>query len=223
MNELDKIRALMQRRFITTLYHFTHSAHLPYIFSNNEKENGLQATDNLRKVDTLDMITTDVNRYDKCTDAVCCSVSRINYFYFKTARNRERNDSKILYHDWCILAIDAKVIDDTTLFCPFNAATGRGRYITSGAQGFESIFADEVRNIKRYPGTPSNYATDVQAEILVKNKIPVEKIKGIYFSPDMVTMEYYRLKLWLSEQAMSRLNLGIYLPENNYELRDLSF
>ncbi|KRL73243.1 hypothetical protein FC54_GL000777 [Ligilactobacillus saerimneri DSM 16049] len=213
----------MQERNITTLYHFTYSANLPYILDYNEEYNGIQSINKLKEMKTVDANITDSNRYDGHRDYICCSLSRPNKYYFKVAKKR---NSKKVFTDWVVMSIEADIINETTKYCPTNAATGGGKYIGSGFEAFEEMFKDKIE----IPNKPTVYrsknekpknTTDYQAEILIKDKIPIDKIKGIYFDARSVEMEYYRLQLWVNENLMKRLKFGKYSIDN--ETYDLKF
>lgn len=210
------IQQIVKERGITTVYHFTLSTNLPYILGEDENTNGVLATQELKKRQTIALNVTDPNRYDGHPEAISCSISFPNKYYFKAAQ--ERNETE--YQDWVILSIDSKVLDEKTLFSPFNAAISSGRYIGTGPEKFEELFQAEIskpngdifrRPINRSPKLP----TDIQAEALIQKRIPKELINGIYFSSSNVQTEYYRLKLWLGEDELRHLGIGIYETDAN--------
>jgi len=68
-----------------------------------------------------------------------------------------------------------------TKFCPCNAATARGAYIGEGYDAFMSLFAEEVPGVRftrpqtHLPCVPTN----IQAEVLIPDPIPLDAIIGI--------------------------------------------
>lgn len=163
-------------RRITRLCHFTQSRNLAHIFDDPY---GLCSTRTLQECD-MPHNPTDPERLDGRDDLVCCSVQYPNVFYFDRVRNKEP-----FFKDWVVLFIDPKYLwASETNFCPRNAAAGCGRYIAQGYQTFQSLFANSVngagdrifnRQTTRLIGSP----TDIQAEVLVKDPIPLESIIGI--------------------------------------------
>src|SRR5699024_12043953 len=60
------------------------------------------------------------------------------------------------------------IINEGSLFCPFNAAKEKGKHIKQGIEAFKSIFNDQVtiqNRYKRYRNLmmPVNQPTDMQA------------------------------------------------------------
>lgn len=77
MNEFE---IEIQNRNITRLCHFTKSSNLPFILGDGRFEkNGILSTDYIRKSNYLEEL--DKNRFDGCTDCVCCSIQRPNSKY----------------------------------------------------------------------------------------------------------------------------------------------
>jgi hypothetical protein len=74
-------------------------------------------------------------------------------------------------------------------FSPVNAATDGGQHIREGVEALESMFANIVTNrrgiINRPSGREKYLTTDEQAEVLIKNRIPINerynKVKGIRY------------------------------------------
>jgi hypothetical protein len=90
--------------------------------------------------------------------------------------------------NWCVIKINPKYIyASETLFSVTNAASAiaKNQYgVTGDFAKFQKLFSDnlnlKVGNISR--GVLSNkYTTDVQAEVLVKNEIPVVDILEVCF------------------------------------------
>lgn len=143
---MDNFKIEVQKRNITRLCHFTKSSNLPFILGNGKLEkNGILSTDYIKKSKYLEEL--DKNRYDGCTNYVCCSVQRPNskYMYFSQKRAEENGD---LFNQWAILYIDPYIITDTSKFCPVNAATARGKNISSGISAFKNLFANQIVYLK---------------------------------------------------------------------------
>lgn len=69
-----------------------------------------------------------------------------------------------------------------TEFCKFNAATSGGRHVAPGYQTLRSLFEDTVRDRKGLQdrnNKPINLPTCIQAEVLIKDGIPLEDIMEI--------------------------------------------
>jgi hypothetical protein len=85
-----------------------------------------------------------------------------------------------------------------TCFCPCNAARDRGAHIQMGIQGFRSLYAETS------PGIPFSRArnhlpsapTDIQAEVLLKDPIPLDSITAIAVQSELqARQEICRLNL----------------------------
>jgi len=72
-----------------------------------------------------------------------------------------------------------------TEFCKFNAATDRGRHIAPGYQTLTSLFDDTVRDrqgLQDRNSKPINLPTCIQAEVLIRDGIPLTDIMEIVIS-----------------------------------------
>ena len=120
--------------------------------------------------------------------------------------------------EWIIFKINPYIIDDTSLFCPLNAAKECGKYVSEGVEAYESIFLNEgrTRNPKWISSVPSN----LQAEVLIKGIIPINQIKGVIFHENFVDDDIFKLvnqanieirqstDLFDSEKTLKWLNCG---------------
>lgn len=163
----------MKKKGITRLCHFTKSKILPQILNNF---NGILATDTIPEYYRE---TNDKNRYDGKSNYVCCSVEYPNVYYLDRIIDVDR-----FFTEWVIICIDISIIlDSEVLFSKVNAATERGRYIQGGINGFRQMFNEQVgtskRMLTRNKYLPSYCTTDIQAEIMILNKIDKRYIKGI--------------------------------------------
>ena len=193
----------IKKRNITRLCHFTKSSNLPFILGDGEFErNGILSSQYIRGSKYLEEL--DNQRMDNHFDYVCCSVQRPNTRYFKQRRRQEMGN---LFNQWAVLYIDPTIIDDTTLFSPVNAATARGANLQSGLMAFQGLFANPISYLRyghknytsRPMGLPANYPTDIQAEVLIKDRIPKNKIIGVAFPSDTYQVEKQRLSFCLGD------------------------
>lgn len=177
----------MYKKGITRLCHFTLSKNLPFILGDFEGiESGICSTEILdfaRNKNKNDR--NDYNRYDGKRDCICLSVQYPNCFFLEECIIRHPN-----FKDWVILEISTDIIDDNSFFCPVNAATRSGQYITRGIDGLRSLFQQEIPFAAhgtriRYMNHPDNIPTDIQAEILIKDRVPKSYIKGLIFENEV--------------------------------------
>lgn len=194
MNEFE---TEIRNRHITRLCHFTKSSNLPFILGDGRFEkNGILSTDYIRKSNYLEEL--DKKRFDGCTDCVCCSIQRPNSKYMYIRKKESKND---LFHQWAILYIDPSVITSESKFSPVNAATACGENIESEISAFRGMFANPIvykkngtnQQKSRPNNMPLNFTTDEQAEVLIKDRIPKEKIIGVAFPKETYDVEKLRL------------------------------
>ncbi len=187
---MNRIQEICRRRGITRICHFTQSRNLAHIF---DEPYGLHSTRTL-KANDIPHNPTDLERYDGRDDLVCCSIEYPNTYYFSKVRDKER-----LFPDWVVLYIDQTFLwHPDTRFCPCNAAKARGKYIHKEVKGFELLFAQTSPAITfaRKPSHLSSAPTDIQAEVLVPDPIPLDSIAGIAVqSHGQAQREIFRLSL----------------------------
>jgi len=166
------------RRGITRLCHFTQSRNMAHIF---DEPYGLYSTRTLQAND-MPHNPTDSNRYDGRDDLVCCSIEYPNTYYFANVRDHDH-----LFKDWVVLYIKPNFLwHPETEFCPCNAARECGSHIQDGLRGFQSLFEQTspgipfTRNARHLPAAP----TDIQAEVLVADPIPLESVTGVAVQSD---------------------------------------
>lgn len=186
----ENILQEIKSRGISRLCHFTKSKNLAHILNSFD---GILATDNLPD---LYKEVNDNDRYDGKKEYICCSIEYPNVFYLERVK-----DNCKLFKDWIILSIDPKIIlDEDTIFCKVNAATESGRLIKGGVEGFRELYSNEIstskRSIYRTDKMPSACPTDIQAEVMILNKIPKEYIKEIIVPTELQAKEeYVRMKI----------------------------
>lgn len=171
------IQEIVQERNITKLFHFTHSDNLASII-----ENGLLSRSDLDdEGDDYDF--NDSDRIDGHLDAICLSVSFPNAkMFYKYRRLKPGN--------WVVLEVDPSVLwTKDCAFYPTNAASNNVRFndlkLMKGAEAFSALFASEVYGTTRDDYLTAQYTTDVQAEVLVFEKIdPSYIVKYIHPNKD---------------------------------------
>ena len=176
---------ILKARGVTRLCHFTTLQSLTHIIFS---ESGVLASSSIRS-DIKNV--TDEMRYDGELDYVCCSIEYPNSWFLQKAM--EDNADKI-FRDWITLYIDLDILKlKAVKFCPCNASTERGRYITDN---ISALFADPVfckREFYREPNMLSCCPTDGQAEVLIKDSIPREYVIGIAAGNEDVAVRVYAM------------------------------
>lgn len=200
---MNPYQQIVQQRNINYLVHFTKSSNLPFILGDEQ----LQSTPNGIVSDELlpqEIERNDKQRNDQHIEYVCCSVEFPNLLFQYSQKIKQLDE---LFDEWAFIYIDPSIIDNTTLFSPINAATGNGINLDSGPDAFENIFGQKIDYYKKYgqgmrsrevvrpEGLPNNYASSIQAEVMIKDKIPKEYIREIRFPSNTFDYEQSRLKL----------------------------
>ena len=172
-------------RGVTRLCHFTKFQSLTHIISSAD---GIQASNSIRQ-DTKNV--TDTARYDGELDYICCSVQYPNSWFLQKAM---QNNPDRVFKDWVVLYIDLNILKHrNTKFCPCNASKASGAYINNDMDQVESIFSHAVSTFA-YPRSANMLSccpTDGQAEILIKDDIPRDYIKGIAAGDEDVAKRIY--------------------------------
>jgi ssDNA thymidine ADP-ribosyltransferase, DarT len=177
MTMIETIKQEVERRRITRLCHFTPSRNLVHILTGIT---GILATKKLQKDERSVFTSTDLERFDRHEEYICCSIEYPNAWYFDKAKSKDE-----LFKDWVILFINPKYLWlPGTRFCPRNAASGHGRNVAEGEQAFLSMFAESVpgaynRNFTRSNTHLACCPTDNQAEVLIPDQIGTADILAI--------------------------------------------
>ena len=208
---MKRIQEECCKRGIRKLCHFTQSRNLAHIFGDSME---LLSTRTLKDND-MPHNPTDSNRYDGRDDMICCSIEHPNTRYFMLVNKREP-----LFKDWVVLLIKPSHLwDPETCFCPCNAARSNGQYIKKGIDGFMSLYDERIPGISfsRSSGHLLSAPTDIQAEVLVRDPVPLESIIGIAVqSEEQAKREKCRLQL----QGIS-MDKPIYIAPDFFGQRDL--
>jgi hypothetical protein len=172
MSTIEAIKREAERRGITRLCHFTPSRNLVHILTG---ETGILATQSLQTSERSVFTPTDLQRLDRHENYISCSIEYPNVFYFNKAKFRDK-----LFKDWVVLLIKPEYLWLAgTKFCPRNAASGYGSYISQGEKAFLEMFDQSVGGFSRLSKHLISCPTDNQAEVLVPDRIAMEDILAI--------------------------------------------
>jgi len=190
----ERFKEEVARRQITRLVHFTPSINLLSIF----EQGALLSCKQLKqlaveypKLHLDDYIEiNDKLRLDRMEDHINLSVQHPNHWLFRRFREAWHNwcDS------WCVISISPQCLSrEGTLFSISNAPSGYSqRYGIDGSfEKFLSLFQDRVvtgnaynQRILTRSGLADCHPTDVQAEVLVQERLLVREIQEVYFETD---------------------------------------
>lgn len=180
-------------RGIEHLIHFTPTINLLSIFEQGKLlSRALLERFDIDQTDIFDYVefTDDIRFDDK--SYINLSIQHPNSFLFSRFRQKTAGESHVY---WCVLKIDKKYIYNVdTLFSVTNAANSynkRNVGVTGDINKFRMMFANSLPIVTSYGsrtitrnGLKSKYPTDEQAEVLVKNEIPVSDILQVCFKDD---------------------------------------
>ncbi len=178
-----EIATVIAQRNITRLCHMTQINKVVEILCGGD---GILATN---FIEDNDRFRNDRDRLDGKLDYISTSVQYPNVWYY-----RNKKYVNPLVSDWAVLLIDPEVCKDSrTLYCPVNAATGCGAFIQNGAEGFRSMFLENVYGRSRCSNLLACCPTDDQAEVLIYHSIALEWIKGIVFESERTLWKVYSI------------------------------
>jgi len=173
----------ISRRGIEHLIHFTPTINL-YSILEQEKIMSRRVLENLDidQFDILDYVQfTDNVRYDD-KSFINLSISGPNTFLFSKFQERTKDDITI---NWCVLKIDPKhIYEKETKFAVTNAASNAAKSIgvTGDIEKFKMLYGNNINIPFGVRGRiNSKFPTNVQAEVLVKDEIPVGSIFEVCF------------------------------------------
>jgi len=173
----------ISRRGIEYLIHFTPTINL-YSILEQEKLMSRRFLENLdiEQFDILDYVQfTDNVRYDD-KNFINLSISSPNTYLFSKFQERTKEDITI---NWCVLKIDPKhIYEKETKFAVTNAASNSAKSIgvTGDFEKFKMLFANNLNIPFGVRGRiNSKFPTNVQAEVLVRDEIPVDSIIEVCF------------------------------------------
>lgn len=188
-NYLEFEQEIVKRR-IDYLIHFTPTINLLSIFE-------LGKLMSRKLLEEFDVEQTDIFDYVEFTDEVRfddksyinLSIQHPNTFLFNRFRVKTAEN---IHVNWCVITIDKKYIyEKNTLFSITNAANSHNKRnvgVTGDLDKFKRLFDNSINIVTSYNSrtiTRNNlkdkYPTDEQAEVLVKNEIPIEAIINVCF------------------------------------------
>lgn len=179
----------LRRREIQRLLHSTHlTINLPQIFEDGfvDTARGLRE----RLGPKAERLLHDPKRFEQFSvglDYLNCALTVPNfellYARSKAAWPRE----------WVHLTLDVKLLErDDTLFCAVSAAQDSGAHVRSGLEGMREMFAECVYSWSRAE-LHKNEPTHPQAEVLVKHRLPFDRIREILVGDFAIAQEVERL------------------------------
>lgn len=153
---------------VEELIHFTRIENLSSILSA-----GLQSRFKLQEANQY-FLVNDTLRLDNRLNGISLSITHPNQSMFYKYRMASRSNN------WCVIILNPNILLELScLYCKHNAADSRISRLNddflSNKESFLSMFSHEDRNVS----LPKNHTTDVQAEVLCLNDIPVEYIDRI--------------------------------------------
>lgn len=166
------MKDFVNNRQIYFLYHFTKLSNLESILKNGILSRRTMIDAN------MDFDFNDSQRLDGRLDAISCSIMWPNYKMFYKIRNENNTDKYI------IISIGARLLyEKDCLFFPTNAARrydcGEADNQCRGKNALEKLYEDNVNGFVRVQLTKDSWPTDPQAEVLVKENIPISYIRSI--------------------------------------------
>lgn len=206
------IQEVVQQRNITRLFHFTHSDNLSSIL-----ENGLLSRSELDdETNEYNYDFNDEDRIDGHLDGICLSISFPNAKMFWKYRSLKPGD-------WVILEINPSILwTKNCAFYPTNAASNNVRFneleLIKGDAAFSALFSDEVFGIQRDVNLPAEYTTDVQAEVMVFEKIEPLYIVNTFHSNKQSAEHFKGLHPQTNQRYYANLNGRTLYSQRHYYL-----
>lgn len=189
---------VLLNRGVTRLCHFTKIQSLTHILLTPD---GILATS---KINSESLNRVDPVRADGKTDYVCCSIEYPNSWYLDKAKNR---DDSAIFREWAIMYIDIEILKHRDVkVSEGNAAKMNGIYICDGNdKNGEHLFDNKV-NSYAYPRTSQMLMccpTNAQSEVMVKDGIPRDYIKGIAVGDEETAKIVYAMRKTLGVENIS--------------------
>jgi len=209
----ERIRKASERRGIQYLVHFTQVGNVPSIL-----EHGLLSRRELDKRG-IPYRWNDENRFDEALDAISLSISFPNYRMFFRLRQHKRNEGA----RWVVLMLSSAILWEYK--CTYHYTNAARKEFRDKYRGdlqslgvFEGMFAPEIRGISRDPDIPPFYTTDPQAEVLIFQRIPTEKVLEVCVE-NRESLE--SLKLLIKSCNYQKLKIGVckrfFKPRQDHE------
>jgi len=180
----------IEQRGIEHLIHFTSTINLLSVFEQEKLlSRALLEKFDIDSTDIFDYVNfTDDIRFDD-KNYINLSIQHPNSFLFKRFQQKTTGENHI---NWCVLKIDKKYIyHNETLFSVTNAANSHNKSsvgISGDLSKFRQLFESSIKVFTSYNSRiierndlNNKYPTDEQAEVLVKNEIPLKDILEVCF------------------------------------------
>lgn len=184
------IQEFATERGIPSLVHFTRASNLPSILAN-----GLYPVSRAHELAVAPSVN-DINRFDGHRDATSLSIGFPNNLMFHKYRLADENI------DWVVLALHPQILwTMPCAFCRYNAAdariSGQPREALSDLVALQSMFAESNEQRSRAEQKLRSYdTTDVQAEVMVFDRIGADKIFAVGFQTNASRDTYAPLIGW---------------------------
>lgn len=211
MEKQERLK-IIKKRNIQNLVHFTNIKNLASVLLCE----ALLSVDELQK-NNIKYFRTDSNRYDEQLEYISTSVSFPNYKMLYKKQNELPN------YNWIIFLIDPKILIDKldTLFVSNNSASSeiKSKLIENKeyfltAEAFEDMFKNYITNNQFVKGRdvvlPTEYATDSQAEVMIKDKVELKYIKGIIVKDQ---------KSWYEVKNIVKNKIDVIIDESMFSYR----
>lgn len=191
------MKQLVVDKNITALYHFTKVSNLSTILKH-----GILSISELEKWNML-YDNNDASRLDRRIYGVSCSIMWPNHKMLFVKSRESENDKYVL------VKLKPNVLWDLDcLFFKSNAAKKELQQMHDdyfrGVNAFKRLFEYCVYERKRNLDTKAYWPTDVQAEVVVLNQIPVRYIAEIICKDAETMKEVYGLCVCNREICVSR-------------------
>lgn len=170
----QKIKALVAKRNIKALVHFTRIENLPSII-----QQGLIGRNDLESKN-IDVEINDKLRLDNATNAISTSISFPNYKMFYSYQKKSPSA------DWAVIKLDPCILWE--LDCAFNITNAAAKTTSKipledrkTFEALEQMFDDRVGTVRDRLklNIPENYPTDPQAEVLILDTVNPKHIQSI--------------------------------------------
>ena len=187
----NDIKTFYEQRGIKRVCHFTSLTNLAGIFQYQF----IYSTDELESRN-YPFVKNDLKRRDNNIAGISCSITVPN----KRLLWRWMKESE---DDWVILAIAPTILRRYCTFFPSNASKDNGAHGMEGISGLQKMFFTSGR----HHGLDDSRPTDIQAEIMVKDRIPLRLINGIFVENESVkhTVNYLCKELLPESSELRKL------------------
>jgi cold shock CspA family protein len=186
--ESKQIRAFVAEREINCLCHFTTIENFHSICRSGSILSVRQLKDKNSQYDQM-----DEGRWDGNLNHICCSIQSWNSWYLSTIKHRSQL--------WILLIIKPDYLwKQETLFFPINAASGRGAYKKIGLEGLQSMYNNEIIDIRgrihTRAGKPNSQPTCIQAEVQIYESINLNDVIIVRVNEDLYNEKMIRDAGW---------------------------